>query len=335
MKRNVRFLVALAVAVAVALAVWLRAPPRVEGFDNDDEATIFISIASYRDADCSTTLADAFAKAARPERIFVGVCEQNTSGAAEVCLTPEFEWHDHVRRVSVPAREAKGPTFARYLCSTLFRNETYFCQVDSHTRFTQDWDARVIAMLKACPSAKPVLSHYPHDWAESRKPGGGQGVPVLCKSLFDSSGLPTFNAVTLAASDTPRPVPFTSGGFVFGPGSMLREVPYDPNLPHLFVGEEITYSARLWTSGYDIFTPTDNLVYHHYMRSEAPKFWNDIDYTAEQRATNDKVKKLLTGQLPDYQYGMGGERSLDEYWAYAGIDWANKTSTSEQKFCGA
>jgi hypothetical protein len=34
-------------------------------------------------------------------------------------------------------------------------------QVDSHTRFVQNWDALLIGELAACNSAKPVLSCVP------------------------------------------------------------------------------------------------------------------------------------------------------------------------------
>ena len=34
----------------------------------------------------------------------------------------------------------------------------------------------------------------------------------------------------------------------------------DPNLDMMFVGEEILHSARMWTHGYDIFSPDENLV---------------------------------------------------------------------------
>ena len=41
---------------------------------------IFVQIPSYRDPECGATIRDAFAKAAHPERIFVGVCEQVLPG---------------------------------------------------------------------------------------------------------------------------------------------------------------------------------------------------------------------------------------------------------------
>ncbi|GIL54102.1 hypothetical protein Vafri_9656 [Volvox africanus] len=33
-------------------------------------------------------------------------------------------------------------------------------------------------------------------------------------------------------------------------------------------------SARLWTHGWDMFTPDCNVAFHHYNRDGAPKFWN-------------------------------------------------------------
>ena len=39
--------------------------------------TIFISVASYRDPVCSTTLDSIYDNAAKPENVFVGICQQN------------------------------------------------------------------------------------------------------------------------------------------------------------------------------------------------------------------------------------------------------------------
>ena len=46
-----------------------------------------MSIISYRDPGCAATLADLFAKAAVPNRIYAGVCEQNLlpRGSEEDC----------------------------------------------------------------------------------------------------------------------------------------------------------------------------------------------------------------------------------------------------------
>ena len=322
----------LALCAFVVLALQSRVSH--EFFDGED--TIFVSVASYRDTECAATLKNMFDQADKPARVFVGVCEQNDPEAADKEACAPLRLPKNVRRVSIPSSEAKGPTYARYLCSTLYQGETWFMQIDSHTRFAKGWDTKAIASARACPSAKPVLTHYPRkveDFASE-----DAGVPVLCKSSFDHNGVPTFESIIMAPpkDGKPRRVPFVSGGFVFMPGSAVRDVPYDPDLPHLFQGEEILHSARLWTSGYDFFTPLQNIVYHFYERKGKPKFWDDVDWNSTQKQTLKKVRRLLGLDQPvlvDYRYGMGTARKLEDYWKFAGVDVLRKTSESKTKFC--
>lgn len=312
-----------------------------EGFvnkDGKDGVTIFVSIASYRDVQCMDTLKDMFGKAKNPGRIYAGICEQNTSNATEQCVPLKFKFHDQVRKISIPNSEAKGPCYARYLCSTLYRNETYFMQIDSHTTFVKDWDIKAIQALKKCPSKKPVLSGYPHD--DKEYDIDETAIPVLCDSFWNGDGLPQFKAIIKNKADigeTPMPIPFTSGGFVFAPGSLVKEVPYDPNLPHLFQGEEIVYSARAWTSGYDIFTAPVNIVLHTYHRKDEPKFWDDLSaWQADQKKSATRVRRILGLQKPALEndaYGLGTARSIEAYWTFAGLDPKTKKSTSKNKFC--
>lgn len=96
--------------------------------------------------------------------------------------------------------------------------------------------------------------------------------------------------------DTPRFAPFTAAGYFVAhsgsysllaplpwnvshsplPVDFLREVPFDPFLPWIFMGEEIIMSTRLWTAGYDIFSPSRAVVGHIYVRRHKPKFWESV-----------------------------------------------------------
>ena len=49
------------------------------------------------------------------------------------------------------------------------------------------------------------------------------------------------------------------------------DVPFDPYLPFLFMGEESILSARFWTNGYDIFAPIHDVCAHDYVRKESSK----------------------------------------------------------------
>ena len=115
---------------------------------------------------------------------------------------------------------------------------------------------------------------------------------------------------------------------------MLKDVPFDPSLDYLFVGEEILHSIRIWTAGYDIFTPNENIAFHEYTRSEKPKIWTDKVYTDEEAF--QKVKELIglenkKDHLKGYKYNIGAKRTLEEYYSFAGIDLKNKKVT--KNFC--
>ena len=60
--------------------------------------------------------------------------------------------------------------------------------------------------------------------------------------------------------------------------SFATVVPFDPFLPWIFMGEEIIMSTRLWTSGYDIFSPSQSVVGHMYGRQHQPKFWETVGF---------------------------------------------------------
>jgi hypothetical protein len=66
-------------------------------------------------------------------------------------------------------------------------------------------------------------------------------------------------------------------GFYVAHTSYLRDVKYDPLLPYIFMGEEISMSARAYTSGWDVYAPSVDVITHEYVRKESPKFWETVN----------------------------------------------------------
>jgi hypothetical protein len=262
-----------------------RMPPRRQ------DGSIYLSIVSFRDEACPDTLKQAFTGAMYPEKLFVGLVQQNMFEGAK----PDPDCYvlfcssevgnklcnsGNVRLLQMKDSETLGPYMARYFASKLWQGEEWYVQTDSHMKFQQHWDESLIQMLKNAPSQKPVISHFPPP-----QDGDLANLPVsrICGPVFATSDLEgqiirfegsnNYDEVKL---DTPRFAPFVSAGYLAAHSDMLRDVPFDPFLPYIFIGEEILLSARLWTSGYDIFSPTDNLVGHHYERNASPKFWDSL-----------------------------------------------------------
>jgi len=155
------------------------------------EATIFVSIISYLDSELPHTVRDLFLAAAYPDRVKVGIVYQlnNAVDGASCRLFPEhlsaFDdfvasnstskgcqngqkggfYHHHVRTLSLPHTEAKGPIFARHLAASLYGGEDFVLQIDSHMRFRRGWDAYLVHLLETIEQTegcdKVVLSTYP------------------------------------------------------------------------------------------------------------------------------------------------------------------------------
>lgn len=315
-------------------------------------ASIFVSIASYRDSQCQYTVQDLFLKAAHPDRVVVGICFQVAPEDEDNFLLDLDPWGDRIRTYFLRHVEAKGPCYARALIQQhLFKSEDYYFQIDSHFRFAPGWDETCLEQLRRCPSPKPILTAYassytlPKDYVPGEPDRAvlavGAGVTVLCADTFGDlhKDDPFMRIKTRSCrSDfghVPPPALFWTARFAFSAGSVVDEVPYDPHLDYVFFGEEISMSARLWTSGWDMFNPTKVIAYH--LGSRAHRHWfREVQATQHEVEKETAAKHRICGLLgtpwpegflhtpPPAPYGLGFVRTLREYETFAGVDFAKK-----------
>ncbi len=295
-------------------------------------ATIFVSIASYRDPDCKNTVQDLFAKAAFPSRVIIGVCLQTVPIEDDDCQLEQAKqlYSGQLRIMQVHASESKGACWARHQVQSLFRDEDYYLQVDSHMRFVQDWDLQLLEMLAQCGVEKAVLSTYPLSFTPPDT-FAADGIVTIHPKQFNEEGILAQRS-TLAsmkhAPAQPTPVYLIGAGLIFARGSLVREVPYDPYL--YFEGEEISLAVRFWTHGWDIFTPNRVVAWHDYgKRPERSRHWKDqTDWGALNLRSLARIAHILqirSTNRAEYlqeleQYGLGQQRSLLDYEAAAQLD---------------
>jgi [Skp1-protein]-hydroxyproline N-acetylglucosaminyltransferase len=315
--------------------------------DKTMNQTIFVSIASYRDQQCINTLRDLYINAQYPENIYVGICQQNkldeeSCMLVEECIKEGLCVRDQIKKIDIDYTLAKGPAYARYYCSTLYNNEDYYLQIDSHINFVKDWDIKLINMYKKLDEKKTndyIISTYPLDYNDRNV----KEVPYICESMYNTyKNIPEYQSYIQEVTDSPRLTYIIAAGFLFMPKQAVLDVPFDPNLPYLFMGEETLLAARLWTAGYNIYSPNENLVYHDYKREEEPKVWNDNK--SFRQNGDDVIKKVsyLLGiedreNVPEYllkdinKYGMGNKRTIDEYLEFSDLDLLNGKGSN--KWC--
>jgi hypothetical protein len=300
-------------------------------------ATIFISVAAYCDPMLAFTLNSARSQAADPERVFIGVVEQAPIGQ---WLRPLDEWsRAHVRWTRVDALEARGPCWARSLAMALYQGEDWFLQIDSHTWFEPGWDERLLRWGEACIARNPrtLLTCYPN--AFMLRDGNPVAQPVTSKVLAlvvngnaefaaDHPVL-SFEGVAVECDES-VPGLNVAGGCLFAPGRIVQDLPYDPQL--YFHGEEQAYAVRAWTHGWDIMHIPGMPMYHLYTQPGAPPrpmHWSPehdaqraVRWAALEQAARRRLSALLWEGADLGAYGLGTVRTLADYAAFSGIDYA-------------
>lgn len=297
------------------------------------EPTIFVLVASYRDPECHWTVKDLFEKAAHPQRVFVGLCLQADPDADRECLVAPPR-PQQLREARFHPSESRGLGWARAQAQALWDGEDFVLQIDSHMRFVRDWDERMLANLRACDAPRPVLTVYPPGYTPPDRLDGDVAPRVQCAGEFTDAGILLCAARPLPAgveATAPLPTACLAGGFVFGASAWLQAIAHDPDI--YFNGEECALAARLWTHGFDLFSPTETLLYHYYKREQSPRHWSDhAQWHDRHRVTQTRLAQLLTpDRVPESQrvdlgvYGLGSARSLADYEAFAGISFSARS----------
>lgn len=293
--------------------------------------TIFVSIASYRDPELLKTIKDCLEKAKYPETLRFGIAWQHSLDDTWDTLD-EYKDNPNFKIDDIPYKESQGVCWARNRIQDLYDGETYYLQLDSHHRFTQNWDDTLIKMfklLKKKGSKKPLLTAYlpSYDPATEHKL---EDVWTLEFDRFLPQG-PIFikphNHPEWRTLEEPFMARFLSGHFIFTLGKWAEEVKYDPQF--YFHGEESSLAARSYTHGYDLYHPHKPVIWHEYTRAGKVKQWDD-DSTWPQRdaLSYSRYRKLFDmdkvpcspcarKQLKGYDFGT--ERTREDYEKYAGL----------------
>jgi hypothetical protein len=298
---------------------------------------IFVSIAAYRDPDLLPTLQDALDQAQHPKALHLGVLEQSE---APTKLPPDL--HQRAGQLSylhLHHRFSRGPCWARALIATSLRDEEYFLQIDSHTRFDKGWDEAFISAYEAVEGRQPkaILSTYPCAFEVEgdvavKKPMPGQALvlrPRSDASLQGASPVLSFHAIPTPATAA-LPGFHVGAGCLFAPARLLQEVPLDPWL--YFHGEEQNLAVRAWTHGWDIWHPPDLPIYHLYgRRDDRPVHWEEeedrdrpVKWWQLHAQAEQRMAALLFERHDLKAYGLGTARSLEAYASASGIDYCQR-----------
>lgn len=280
--------------------------------------TIFVSIPCYEDsAECVRTICDMFTKAACPQRVFVGICEQITLEPADgVAILPFLNQYDrearlqgstiyssNIRVITVDVKEARGPMYARGIIErTMYRNEKYFMTIDSHMRFVSGWDQAIIQAFEETDDKMAMLTTLPASFDRERWMSGPTPPELSRLPTFavvdrpDRHQFPILSFRTFRR--TPRrsyQTPFYCPTFSFALGTVVDRCPTDLTFEYLFFPEMMVRSAQLFVRGFTFYTPSCVVCYHCDNRRYRPLFWDRMSEAAYERhaLSVDRARSLF------------------------------------------
>ena len=285
---------------------------------------IFIQIASYRDPELIPTVKDCIENADNPENLTFGICWQHDENE----VLTEFINDKRFKIISIHYSQSNGCCWARHKVQQLYENEEYTLQLDSHHRFVKGWDTILIDMFKKLKEKgvlKPLITTYPPSYNPENDPNERGLIPgiIQFKEITQDNQVSCIPAYIENHNLLNEPIiaKMYAAGFAFTSGNFVKEVPHDPEL--YFKGEEMSITVRAFTHGYDLFHPHIIVVWHEYTRKNKVKHWDD-DKEWWKKECHSRDHYLSIFNNIGGQYGIGKERTIEDYISVTGINFLNK-----------
>lgn len=284
---------------------------------------IFVQIASYRDPELCKTVEHCISRAEFPDKLRFGIVNQYNKNDVFCLDIEKYKKDARFKILNVPFDESKGACWARSETNKMYNNEEFMLQIDSHSRFTEKWDSRLIKSWEELNDEKAIYTSYPPSYDPSQSEEKWVKKPYIIHVYSIKNNL-TKQRPRLMENWQNRKIPYkarhVAAGFIFAKGSLINEIPYDPEF--YFSGEETSLMIRFFTHGYNVYHPNDFFIWHYYTRKDQAKHWND-QKTAHLTSKSLSRLKCLLGLNKDHDlknFGLGKERSLEDYKKYSGID---------------
>ena len=310
----------------------------------------------------------------------------------------DARFRDNVRETRVSWDDSEGPSYARHLAMRKWGGERYVLHVDAMTVVDEGWDETLVSQLKSLGETSSVLTASPLGYElekevirdadtlekkyERKKYGTVKDAlaPVRATGAVDASRAPAMTcAKTFGNSllchmyarrlvevpNAPTPTLFANVDFTFADArALVRDAPPDAHAPFLYLGEDLSLTARLWTNGWDLYVPSRVPLVRCYVdrpremwmedRRSGAALYGGSNLTVgsvvecEEREFLNLISRRRVLQLvgaPDENsetsreepivftetYGAGNARSVESFIERVGVDFRAKTIAPRAK----
>lgn len=295
---------------------------------------VFLQISAWRDPFMLKTIESAYKNAYSPNDIIFGCVFQGYE---------EDDWmldglHDISPNIKIIKLDAKDAPLS--LCKirgeigcSMMTDESYYMQVDAHTKFNKYWDVLLkveleIATKNFGDSIITAQSSNFHRWDDPFIENNHISLPD--EETFKQIGAPVVGKLFIKDGAFQVKEKFFNANCVFAYSDYVKRVPQPNNV--LFQYEQPMMCLRTFTGGYWMVSPTKSYTsvfdYHmpepnmdpyiKYIRFEDP-LWRD---KWGQEEANQKIQfdNIITNNIIDETNGLLSVRTLDEFMEFTGYN---------------
>ena len=305
--------------------------------------SIYIAIPTMYDNQVPFTVYEAITMADKPEEITIGLVLMETYHPE---VDYEFFYEDKIKKLTeLPQVKFKrfkvgeyepSVGFGRDQALSMYKDEDYVLQVDSHTLFEKSWDTKLIDIykgaLKVTDNPKTILTCYLPGYRHNegrRTPLHKDHLasyPIFTFRTWYETDVPAWTDAVLTgdratnyrSSDLYVPAVKFNAQFVFSNNNYIGNTGLDTDT--IFWEEEIFQTINLLDSGFSLVFPNMILPVAHL-------FLNDVDYKAGPLHPTCRVSGANPKGLTTEDYRKG----IRDNWHKVIEDPANKEKVD--KFC--
>uniref|UniRef100_K3WPN4 Uncharacterized protein n=1 Tax=Globisporangium ultimum (strain ATCC 200006 / CBS 805.95 / DAOM BR144) TaxID=431595 RepID=K3WPN4_GLOUD len=323
------------------------------GFRNEKQIVFLMT--NYRDARaCAQALTEAHVMAYLPSRIHFRVFDESYFGEDDTCVKVFCEQQSKLCREMIRSKQlrfakrdasgALGATVSRHLVEGMVDKKQFqdhfYISADSSLSFTKHWDLELLKQWYSIGNDMAILSVAPKSLVLKDDAAASSSTLLQCSARIHSKSpdavvefnppelKPKANALLFA----PVLQSQYSELFHFGPVSALLAIRSDPHTPHITVGYEYARASRFWTSGYDFYAPTEDILYARYEWQPSPSLESSStnEHNVDVEKSNRRIRLLL--KLPvsstaatepleeETRYALGAKRNMAQWEQFSRID---------------
>lgn len=286
--------------------------------------SILILISGQDEDFLEQTVSSALSSAKNPEALSFGIVEQRSDDNFS-----KLKNSDNIKILKIKTLPI-GIGAAKSRSLDFYNGEKYTLVVDPHTIFVKDWDYELINRYESVVlelGKKTIVSQYLH-WAMVEN--------KTLKIHPHTENLPAwslkFDGLLNVVEDIPSEKDYVihysiSGYYIFGYSDIFQRLKFDPEI--YFLTEELMYTMRLVSRGYNIVALNYNPMYHWI--KERVRSDNDWKKNWNVERTVSDVSKLLDaieGQVFGY-WTSPDKESLEKFLVLSGINLGNLSKVCE------